>query len=117
MSTHNEATSHHQTLAQNDSNQKTFGSYMSGLILSLLLTLMSFGIISDRLFSDKYLYISLALLAVLQLFVQSICFLRLNASDEGKWSLMPFIFSILIIAILVSGSLWIMYNCNYYMMH
>lgn len=117
MSTQHETASHHQAIAQNDSNLKTFGSYMTGLILSLVLTLMSFGIISERLFSDKYLYISLAALAILQLFVQSACFLRLNASAEGKWSLMPFIFSLLIIAILVSGSLWIMYNCNYYMMH
>ncbi len=117
MSTHNEIVDHHDTIAPADGNPKTFGSYIAGLILSLLLTLMSFGIISERVFSDKYLYISLAVLAIIQLFVQSICFLRLNASNEGKWSLMPFIFCILIIAILVSGSLWIMYNCNYYMMH
>lgn len=101
----------------NDGSQKTLSSYVLGLILSLLLTLMAFGLIEHRILNNTHLFIALAVLAIAQLFVQSICFLRLNASAEGRWSLMPFIFSILIIAILVSGSLWIMYNCNYYMMH
>lgn len=115
MSVHSEIAAHVD--AQNDGSQKTFGSYITGLVLSLLLTLMSFGLIETRLFTDKYLYISLAALAIAQLFVQAICFLRLNSSSEGRWSLMPFIFCVLIIAILVSGTLWIMYNCNYNMMN
>lgn len=108
---------HYEIDAQNESGQKTLTSYVTGLILSLILTLIAFGLIEKRILSNNYLYISLAALAITQLFVQSICFLRLNAGAEGRWSLMPFIFSILIIAILVSGSLWIMYNCNYFMMH
>ena len=108
---------HHEIVTQADSSKKTLGSYVTGLILSLLLTLAAFGLIEKRVLSDTHLYIALAALAITQLFVQSLCFLRLNASAEGRWNLMPFIFSILIIAILVSGTLWIMYNCNYYMMH
>ncbi len=108
---------HSAVITQSDSNKKTIGSYVTGLILSLLLTLAAFGLIEKRILSDTHLYIALAVLAITQLFVQSMCFLRLNASAEGRWSLMPFIFSILIIVILVSGTLWIMYNCNFNMMH
>lgn len=108
---------HYEIDTQIDSNPKTLPSYITGLILSLILTLMAFGLMEKRIFSDKHLFISLAVLAIIQLFVQATCFLRLNASAEGRWSLLPFTFCILIIAILVSGSLWIMYNCNYYMMH
>lgn len=107
---------HTQVIAQQDGNQKTLGSYVTGLILSLLLTLAAFGLIEKRILTDAHLYIALAVLAITQLFVQSLCFLRLNASAEGRWSLMPFLFCILIIAILVGGSLWIMYNCNFNMM-
>ena len=115
MSVHSEVNAHVDT--QNDGSQKTLSSYVIGLVFSMILTLMSFGLIEKRIFTTKYLYISLAALAIAQLFVQAICFLRLNSSSEGRWSLMPFIFCVLIIAILVSGTLWIMYNCNYNMMN
>ncbi|MSP53603.1 MAG: cytochrome o ubiquinol oxidase subunit IV [Gammaproteobacteria bacterium] len=104
---------------------KTLPAYVTGLILSLLLTLAAFGLIAAHLYKPEYIqnmsvaaiYITIAVLALIQLIVQVACFLRLNASAEGKWELMPFIFTLLIVAILVSGSLWIMYNLNYNMMH
>ena len=104
---------------------KTLKAYVQGVCLSLFFTLVSFGIVAIHvnklnywpMLSDTGLYITLAILAIAQLLVQVICFLRLNNSKEGKWELMPFIFTILIVAILVSGTLWIMYNLNYNMMH
>lgn len=99
------------------SGQKTLQSYLLGLALSFLLTVMAFGLVYFKLVDDTSLYVSLALLAIAQLFVQSICFLRLNSSKEGQWNLLPYLFTILIIAILVGGSLWIMYNLNYNMVH
>jgi cytochrome o ubiquinol oxidase operon protein cyoD len=117
MSTH--------THAANTKGLKTLSAYVTGLVLSLLLTLTAFGLIAAHLYmpetlhgmSNAAIYITIAALAVIQLIVQVVCFLRLNASAEGKWELMPFIFTLLIVAILVSGSLWIMYNLNYNMMH
>jgi len=100
-----------------DPNLKTFKAYMTGLVLCILLTLAAFGLVEGKLLSDTLLYAALSVLAIAQLFVQSICFLRLNASPVGLWNLMPFIFSIFIVSVLVGGSLWIMYNLNYNMMH
>jgi cytochrome o ubiquinol oxidase operon protein cyoD len=97
--------------------QKTLGTYVTGLVLCVILTLIAFGLVEKRLLSDSGLYIALAGLAIVQLFVQSTCFLRLNSSAEGRWNLLPFLFALLIIAVLVSGSLWIMYNLNYNMMN
>ncbi len=108
---------HPEVGTQYGSGQKTFRAYAIGLVLCVILTLAAFGLVEYRCFSNEYLYISLAVLAIIQLFVQSACFLRLNASPEGRWNLMPFLFAILIVAILVSGSLWIMYNLNYNMMN
>ncbi len=98
-------------------SQKTFKSYVTGFILSIILTVLAFVLVKQRFLSDSLLYFSLALLAIMQLIVQSICFLRLNSGVEGRWSLMPFLFAIFVIVILVGGSLWIMYNLNYNMMH
>lgn len=108
-------THHEQAVAQGGS-QKTLSAYVVGFLLCIVLTFISFALVETHLLPAMYLYISLMALAVIQLVVQSVCFLRLNTStDEARWNLFPFLFTLLIIAILVSGTLWIMYNLNYNM--
>lgn len=113
MSHHHE----HEVALEQGSNKKTLKSYVVGMILCIVLTFAAFGLVEKRLLTDAQLYISLTVLAIAQFFVQSVCFLRLNSSKEGRWNLMPFLFTIFIIAILVGGSLWIMYNLDYNMMN
>lgn len=96
-------------------NTKTIQLYVIGFILSLLLTLTAFYLISNKILSDFSLYFSLSSLAICQLIVQSICFLRLNNSREGRWDLFPFLFVILIAFILAGGTFWIMYNLKFNM--
>ena len=115
----------HHDITANTRGIKTLKSYVTGLILSFVLTLLAFSLVALHLYAPAYLYglstlgvyLSVAVLAILQLIVQVACFLRLNASEEGKWELMPFLFTLLIAAILVAGSLWIMFSLNYNMMH
>lgn len=97
-------------------DQKTLGLYLLGLALCVILTLAAFGVVEYRLFDDTKMYYALTALAVTQLFVQSVCFLRLNASAEGRWNLFPFLFTSLVVVILLGGSLWVMYNLNYNML-
>ncbi|AHB71410.1 hypothetical protein P262_04274 [Cronobacter malonaticus] len=54
--------------------------------------------------------------AVVQILVHLVCFLHMNASSEERWNLVAFVFTLLIIAIVVVGSIWIMWNLNYNMM-
>lgn len=95
---------------------KTLKSYLTGLFLSLIFTFAAFTLVGKHLMGVEGLYITLTALAVAQLFAQVICFLRLNMSDEGQWNTMPFIFTFVIVGVLVGGSLWIMYNLNINMM-
>ena|SRR3990167_4276882 len=95
---------------------KTMKSYLTGLFLSLILTGISFILVGKHLLSTTDLYITLTALAIAQLFAQVICFLRLNVSEEGRWNTMPFIFTFIIVGVVVGGSLWIMYNLNMNMM-
>lgn len=97
--------------------EKTLLAYVVGFTLCVVLTLIAFGLVTMHVLTNITLYISLAFLAIMQLFVQTICFLRLNTSKEGQWNLLPFLFVLLIVAIFVGGTLWIMYNLNYYMYH
>lgn len=105
----------HHTSLEKVNGQKTIQSYVLGFTLAIILTVIAFALVNFRLLSNSYTYTSLGVLAFLQLFVQSVCFLRLNNQGEGKWNLLPFLFTLMIIAIFVGGSLWIMYNLNYNM--
>lgn len=105
------------TIITAGTGRKTLKSYLFGFVLSLILTFASFAVVGKRLFTDVHMYIALAVLAILQLFVQVVFFLRVNTSPEGRWNLMSFLFTLLIILVIVTGSFWIMWNLNYNMMH
>ena len=96
---------------------KSLKIYVIGFFMSLMLTLLSFALAGSHLMAIIPIYVCLTLLALMQLLVQVICFLRLNAGAEGRWNLMAFLFTVLIVLVIVMGSLWIMFNLNYNMMH
>lgn len=106
---------HDHEVSVNDGNgQKTLASYVVGFTLCVVLTVIAFWLVDKQVLPKTSLYIALAGLAIVQLLVQSACFLRLNTSAEGRWNLLPFLFSILIIAILAGGTIWIMYSLNFF---
>ncbi len=105
------------TAAHPKPGQKTLKSYLVGFVLCTVLTLLAFACVQYHFFTTSQTYIALAVLAVTQLLVQVLCFLRLNTSEEGRWNSISFVFTLLIILALVAGSLWIMYNLNFYMMN
>lgn len=102
----------------NVQNIKTIKMYVVGFALSLLLTLLAFAVVGFPDYSHAFIYGTLTILALSQLLVQVICFLRLNIrSTQDRWNLLAFVFTLIVVLILVSGSLWIMVNLNYYMMN
>ena len=104
-------------ISEHGTGQKTLKAYIIGLILCVILTLIAFGLVEHKPLATNDIFIALSVLAIIQLFVQAICFLRLNCSEDGRWNLLPFLFTIFVIAVLVGGSLWIMYNLNYDMLN
>lgn len=105
------------SVKKSKAGRKSLRAYIIGFVLSLLLTAGSFDLVKAHALPSAFIYVGLVILAIVQLFVQVTCFLRLNASKEGRWDLMPFIFTIFIVLVLVFGSVWIMLNLNYNMMH
>jgi cytochrome o ubiquinol oxidase operon protein cyoD len=109
---------HHGAMETTDGlGRKSLRTYLIGFILCLVLTLIAFAIVGKDSLSNTFLYVTVSVLAILQLIVQVVCFLRLNASKGARWNLVSFLFTILIILVIVGGSLWIMWNLNYNMMH
>ena len=94
------------------------GSYITGFILSAVLFVVATLLVESHAASTLVLAASIGVLALLLLIVQTRCFFHLNMkNEEGRWDFMTFLFTIMIILIVVAGNLWIMYNLNYNMMH
>ncbi|TXH60333.1 MAG: cytochrome o ubiquinol oxidase subunit IV [Bacteroidia bacterium] len=92
------------------------GLYLVGFILSIVFTLIPYIVVKDHLLSGVFPIIIVVLSAILQLLVQLIFFLHLSLAPNQRWNLLTFVFTLLILGILVIGSLWIMYNLDYNMM-
>jgi cytochrome o ubiquinol oxidase subunit IV len=108
--------------------KKNLTIYLVGFITCIVLTLIPFELTSHfssqiekgiaTSLSSALLLIILFLCAITQFIVQVLCFLRLSAETiQGKTNIMCFIFSIVIVFVVVGGSVWIMYHLNYNMMH
>jgi cytochrome o ubiquinol oxidase subunit IV len=100
-----------------DHSHGSVKSYTIGFILSIIFTIIPFYMIMHHTSSSTVLISVAVFCAILQLLIQLVCFLHLNTESSPRWNLTAFMFTVLIVAILVIGSLWIMYNLNYNMMH
>ena len=93
-----------------------FKQYSVGFILSVILTVIPFGMVMAGGFSRSLLVTVIAITAVAQVLVQLVYFLHMNSSSEQRWNVIAFIYTILCIAILLVGSVWIMNYLHYNMM-
>jgi cytochrome o ubiquinol oxidase operon protein cyoD len=94
----------------------TFKSYITGFIISVILTVVPFWLVMDHSLGRESLILAISILAVIQIVVQLMFFLHMNSRSEGGWNMIAFLFTVLIILILVIGSLWIMFHLNHNMM-
>ncbi|MFM4962188.1 cytochrome o ubiquinol oxidase subunit IV [Aeromonas bivalvium] len=91
-------------------------SYLIGFVLSVILTAIPFWLVMEGTASHGVILGAVVASAVVQIFVHLVYFLHMNTSSEERWNLTALVFTVLIIAIVVGGSLWIMYNLNINMM-
>ena len=54
--------------------------------------------------------------AAVQIVVHMIYFLHMSGKIEGGWNLMAMLFTILLVGIVLSGTVWVMYHLNANMM-
>lgn len=90
--------------------------YTIGFILCLILTLIPYFSVSQHWFSVQATFGLISAFAVIQALVQAFCFVRSNThKEDGQWNVIAFVFTLIVMTILVGGSLWVMYNINYHM--
>jgi cytochrome o ubiquinol oxidase operon protein cyoD len=90
-------------------------SYIVGFLLSIATTLLAYFFVVNRLLPMQALIYAVSAIAVVQLFVQLVFFLHLGRGS--KWRLVSFGFAAIVVLVVVVGSLWIMHNLDYNMMH
>lgn len=88
----------------------TYKLYTIGFVSSLLLTFFSFYLVAYSALPPKTLYLVIASLAIAQIFVQLVFFLHLNTHPNSTWNLLSFLFTLVVVLVLVIGTMWIMYN-------
>jgi cytochrome o ubiquinol oxidase operon protein cyoD len=92
-------------------------SYLTGFGLSVVLTAIPFWLVmSGVLDSRQATALTIMVFAAAQIVVHMIFFLHMSARSENGWTMMALIFTLVIVVITLSGSLWVMYHLNVNMM-
>jgi len=123
MSAHNSHASHapdaHGHDGHHDANEphSTFSGYMTGFVLSIILTAIPFWLVMAKVISDRPTAVMvLGGFAIVQIVVHMVYFLHMNGKVEGGWTLLSTIFTVVFVAIAIAGTLWVMFHMNANMM-
>lgn len=92
--------------------------YVIGFILAVILTVIPFWLVMEHVLDKAATLWTIVAFAVVQLIVHLKYFLHLTfTTEEGRLSTFTFLFSALIIVLVVGLSVWIIYASNAMMMH
>lgn len=93
---------------------------MIGFGLSIILTIIAFGLVWEHIQTDhdfpshELLLPVLIVLALIQFFVQVVLFLHVGSEEKPRYNLLALLFAILVVVIVVGGTLWIMGNLHHF---
>jgi len=91
--------------------------YMMGFGLSVVLTVIPFWLVLGDVIESRGLTIFLIIVfGILQMLVHMIYFLHLNTKSESGWVVISLAFTVMLVAIVIAGSVWIMYQLDLNMM-
>jgi len=95
----------------------TLRGYLTGFMAAIVLTAIPFWLVMGKAFSSSTVTSAVILaFAGVQVVVHMVYFLHMNAKSEGGWNLLALVFTVMLVVIALSGSLWVMYHLNHNMM-
>jgi len=86
--------------------------YFIGLVLAILLTAASFAAVYTNLVWAPAIPAALVALAVAQMGVHLVFFLHLTTAPDNTNNALALAFGVLVVALIIGGSLWIMDHLN-----
>jgi len=120
--TEHETASHYVDTAPGEEGLKgheaseNVGTYLIGLGLATLLTLVSFFISRTTLVWEPSIPVALVVLAIAQMGVHLVFFLHITTGPDNVNNVLALAFGVLIVFLVIVGSLWIMAHMNHNMM-
>ena len=103
---------HHET----EMPHASMRDYAIGFVLSVILTAIPFWMVMTMPLSAGVTAAIIMGFAVVQIVVHMVYFLHMTPKAEGGWSMTSLLFTIIVVVIVLSGSLWVMYHLNTNMM-
>jgi cytochrome o ubiquinol oxidase operon protein cyoD len=97
----------------NRESGRGLGSYLTGLVLALLLTSIPFALVASRLLSPLFTLAVVAVAAIVQILVHLRYFLHLDLRTSPRENLLAILFAGVLILIMFGGSLWIMLDLSH----
>ena len=114
--THNHAHGH-DGHDHDHADHGTLKTYATGFILSVILTAIPFWLVMAGVIASNAVAAFVVVgLALAQIVVHMVFFLHMDTRSESGWTFMALMFTIVLIAIALSGSLWVMYHLTSNMM-
>ncbi len=99
-----------------DAGHGSLKDYVIGFVLAVILTAIPFWLVMGHVLPPQMTAVAVMGLAVIQVLVHMIYFLHMNSRSEGGWTLLALMFTLILVVITLSGSLWVMHNLNTHMM-
>ncbi len=87
-----------------------------GLTVGVIMTFAAYRIVMYHHLAGFTLIATIFILALIQALLQFVFFLHLGLESKPQWGMLTFLFTALVLIIIVGGSLWIMNNMNYNLM-
>ena len=104
-------------MSESSAGHGSLRTYLIGFGLSVVLTLIPFGIVMGNVFETAFWPIIIIFgLGAAQMLVHVYYFLHVDAKAQDGWMLMSIAFTVLLIVIVLIGSLWVMFHLEENMM-
>jgi cytochrome o ubiquinol oxidase operon protein cyoD len=99
-----------------DEHAGTLPGYLTGFTLAAALTAIPFWLVMGHPVSRSTATAVILGLAAVQIVIHMVYFLHMNTRSEGGWNLLALLFTVMLVVITLSGSLWVMYHLDVNMM-
>ncbi|BBI01357.1 cytochrome o ubiquinol oxidase subunit IV [Buchnera aphidicola (Nipponaphis monzeni)] len=86
-----------------------------GLLISIILTYLSLYIIIEQIFLKDIRLLFITLVSIIQIIVHIKYFLHISNFSDYNWSVSIFVFSAIVVLIIILGSMWIMNDLNHHL--
>ncbi|HET8991809.1 MAG TPA: cytochrome C oxidase subunit IV family protein [Candidatus Saccharimonadales bacterium] len=107
----------HAVVSLHNAERASYKAYVIGFLLSLACTMLAYLLTINHVLSKSWsLALIVGTLALIQAITQLTLFLHLGKESKPRFKLLVFSFMVVVVAILVGGTIWIMHNLTSRMM-